>query len=377
MKNKLILLALLSSLGTYGTAQAKSTIGGIVFTNAFYSDIDDGMTSVSSTNIELANNSRLRVRWDNEDNVGMYIEAAVGSDIKLRHAYGTFKISEKWQILAGQTSTPFAPLNPDVAMVNNSGQSVGSVSPGRQAQIRFTRKFLNKKGAWAIAFVDPNNGDDPDDAVVGGDLGDKSSELPRIDIGAAFRSYNWQLFPSAFYQKQSYSNLTTTGSEDEIESWGAAFGLKRGFGPVVLSAEYGAGQNWGNTKMSISGSPAGNNSAASIINDGGINRIADTDNTGFWLDLGFRFTGKETKGTVHVIAGELTSEVDQLGISYASSMAGISVPIDLPWIARGFRIRPEAFVFDYGDNTVLTGGGLRNVDSGTETIVGVQLQYTF
>ncbi len=377
MKRLTAVAIFLCGVGLHGAVSAKSTIGGIVFTNAFVSDDDDGVSSVTTTNIDLASNSRLRVRWDNEDNVGMYIETGLGSDLKLRHAYGTWQVNESWQILAGQTSTPFAPLNPDIAMVNNSGQSVGNVSPGRQSQIRFTRRFLNRKGAFAIAVLDPNNGDIINDSITGDPLGDKESTLPRIDVGAAFNSFNWQLFPSLFFQEQTYTNLVTPGSDDEVTSWGGAFGVRRGFGSVVVSAEYGMGQNWGNTKMSLSGSPAGNNAGAFAFADNGVTRIADTDNAGLWVDVGFRFTANETRGVIHVIAGELSSEVDDFGIDYSSSVFGISVPIDMPWVARGFRIRPEVFVFDHGDNTVLTASGLQEVDNGEETIFGVQLQYTF
>lgn len=66
-------------------------------------------------------------------------------------------------------------------------------------------------------------------------------------------------------------------------------------------------------------------------------------------------------------------------------MLGISAPIDLPWIARGFRIRPEIFYFDNGSDNVISfadasNPAIRNVieiDSGSRTIIGVQLQYTF
>ncbi|MFT5162412.1 MAG: hypothetical protein ACI9FJ_000988 [Alteromonadaceae bacterium] len=342
------------------TVQAKSTIGGVVFTNYYVNQQEDigGVQGNDRTNsiLDVANNSRFRIKWDNEDSVSMYIELALRDDEKdnIRHAYGKWDISETHQLLVGQTSTPFAPLNPNVAMVNNSGQAYGSVSPSRPSQIRYTYKFLNRQGAFAVALVDPNGGKDP----VG--AGQRETTIPRIDLGLAYKTFNWQIFPSAFFHDQSY----TEG--DDLTSYGYSLGAKTGAGAFTFAAEVGGGRNWGNTKMSISGSDAGNNAGA--VYDAVGRRLEDTDNTGYWVDLGWRFHGTEIKGSAHFIYGALSSDADGY-FDYESNMVGLSIPIDLPWIARGFRIRPEIFRFE--DEDKLTG-----VDR-TQTIYGVQLQYTF
>ena len=380
MKNKTLLFATLISTIPFSQAViARSTIGGIVFTNMYFNNYDDGIDSVSKTKVEVPGNSRIRVRWDNEDNVSLYTELGIGENgVKLRHAWGRWDIDEQWQILAGQTSTPFAPLNPSVAMVHNSGQSVGNVSPGRQPQIRLTYKFQNKNGAIALALLDPNKGDtlvdpnDPNDPKK--DLGKKDSKIPRVDLGAAFTYANWQFFPSAFYKHQTYTSLESNGSDDELHSWGASFGTKTGYGPFIMSAEVGVGQNWGNTKMSLSGSPAGDHAGATTYRENGVTRIADSNNLGYWVDLGYRFTLGDTQGTAHLIYGAMHSERDKANEEYDSQMYGISVPIDLPWIARGFRIRPEIFYFDHGNDYDVAGA---KIDAGSQFISGVQLQFTF
>lgn len=368
--------------GLSAPVAAKSTIGGIVFLNTYYQDESaeraGGNDDVSKSVVKIPDNSRIRVRWNNEDNVAMYTELGIGSDVSLRHAWGSWDMNEEWQILAGQTSTPFAPLDPEVAMVNNSGQSVGNVKPKRQAQVRMTYKFLNRQGAFAVAIADPNGGDDVPDIPSGNSLGDKDSKVPRIDIGAAYRAFNWQIFPGAFYQKQTYTNLATSGSDDDITTWGASLGAKTAFGPIVLSAEIGAGQNWGNSRMSLSGSPAGDNAGAAAYVANGVTKLADTDNLAYWVDAGYRFTAGQLQGSAHLVYGAMNSEGDGPSGSagdtdYESTMLGVSVPIDVPWIARGFRFRPEVFYFDYGNNKV---GGVKT-DGGDETIAGVQLQFTF
>jgi len=355
MKKEIIATTLgLTALLLNQSAVAKSTIGGIIFTNFYTQDIEEtdntnAKTDSKLTKLEIADNSRLRVRWDNEDNVGMYIEMGIGSDVKLRHAYGTWDISETSQLLAGQTSTPFAPLNPSVAMVNNSGDGYGNVSPGRRSQIRYTYKFLNKQGAFAVALVDPTVKNEP---------ATSETTLPRVDMGLAYRTFNWQIFPSIFYSKQAYDGV------GDITASGISIGAKTASGPVTFSTEIGAGKNWGNTQMTLGSSFIGDNNG---LNSAGT-PTQDNDNISYWFDLGYRFTGEQTRGTVHLIYGFSSSELGN-SRDLESTMLGISTPIDFPWIARGFRLRPEIFVFNDEDN-------LGTADK-TDAIAGIQLQYTF
>ncbi len=365
MKKFAIPLAIGLSLGVMSTAAlAKSTIGGIVFLNTYDDSRTDDITPANDTSnfiLANANNSRLRIKWNNEDRVSMYYELALkNSGLGVRHAYGKWDFSETGQLLAGQTSTPFAPLNPNVAMVHNSGQGYGRVSPGRPSQMRYTYKFLNRNGAIAMALVDPNKGE-----TAGPDGTTREQSLPRLDVGMAYRTFNWQIFPSVFYHQLDYSN-----NVDSLTSSGFALGLKTGAGPVTFAAEFGAGKNWGNTSGSYSKSTAGDNASA-LYNASGV-KGDDNDNTSYWVDIGYRFTGDETKGTIHFVYGAMTSEATfgTTKIDATSTMMGISMPIDLPYIARGLRIRPELFVFDDEDK------GSNAVDK-SNTIVGVQLQYTF
>ncbi len=330
---------------------AKSTIGGIVFLNTFYDNAPNNLTLAN------ASNSRLRIRWNNEDKVGMYFEFGIGAANNVRHAFGTWDFSETGQLLAGATSTPFAPLNPSVAMVHNSGQGYGSISPSRPSQLRYTYKFLNRHGAAAIALVDPNNGTTPVGAT-------REQRLPRLDLGLAYRTANWQIFPGAFVQRVTLS----TGTQS-LTATGVSLGAKTAKGAFTLSGEFGFGKNWGNTRMSISGSTAGNNAVA--LYTGG-NKDADNKNTGFWLDGGYRFGKGEIRGTAHLIYGQMTSKASGGGttIDAKSTMIGVSVPIDVPFIARGLRFRPELFHFKDKDT------GTTAVDT-SNTIIGVQVQYTF
>jgi len=377
--------------GLSGIASAKSTLGGIIFTDFYWQSIDSNIAGSEKdfdrVKIELPNMSRLRAKWTNEDDLTMYIEYGFGGSsaatgTKLRHAWGKWDFSTTGQILAGHTTSPFSPLFPSQTIGNNAseshnvGKGYGEVSSGRAPQVRYTYKFLNRRGAIAIALLDPNRTDNIDNDVGG----EKSSTLPRIDIGMAFRTYNLQIFPGVFYQKSDYDDANI--SDDSVTSWGASLGVKGGSGAWLYSAEINKGQNMRNANLSIGSSAASQAGGAYLFQDSdGLTRLADTDNTSAWFDVGYKFRAGELKGTVHFIAGRMESDRSDSGqalidLDYKSTMYGISVPIDLPRIAKGFRVRPEIFYYD-NDND--NGTNIDNVIqvNGREIITGVQLQYTF
>lgn len=377
--------------GGAGSALAKSTLGGIIFTDFYVQSLDSDASptgdDLTRTKIELPNMARLRGKWTNEDDVTMYIEYGFGgssaaSGTNLRHAWGKWDFSTTGQLMAGHTSSPFSPLFPSQTIGNNAseshnvGKGYGEVSSGRAPQVRYTYKFLNKRGALAIALLDPNRKDNIDNDIGG----EKSSTLPRIDIGMAYRSYNWQFFPGIFYQKSEYDGQDI--GEDSVTSWGASFGAKGGSGSWVFSGEINAGQNMRNANLSIGGSAASLAGGAYLYQDNtGLTRIADTDNFSGWIDVGYKFQSGEVKGTVHVVAGHMESDRSDSGnslidLKYTSTMFGISVPIDLPRVAKGFRVRPEVFYYDNDNDNGLDMDGVIQKD-GREIIAGVQLQYTF
>ena len=396
-KAKLILLILCAIVFSL-SLQAKSTFGGIIFLDYynFYknaANVNGGLAggqlpekgSLTFSRLEVPTTTRLRGRWTNEDNVTMYIELGVGggsggTDARLRHAWGTWDFSETWQIMAGHSSTPYSPIFPSQLIGNSSGEDhiighgYGDHNPGRTPQIRFTYKFLNQRGALAVALVEPNGGDELTLDSAPDPIGDRNTPLPRLDVGVAYRTFNMQFFPGFFYQTQTYKNVPGGGNEDDVTSWGASLAFNSGFGAFLLSGEANLGQNWGNSRGSNGTSPAARNAGAQVRLANSRIEVDDADNQAYWLDLGYKFSTRATQGVVHLILGTMISEIDGFGGSeYESSMAGISVPIDLPWIAKGFRVRPEVFLYDEGNNTV---NGVA-IDFGTELIAGVQIQYTF
>lgn len=390
-KNTLSAAICLILAGASSPILAKSTLGGIIFTDFYTQSLDSDASptgdNLERVKIELPDMSRLRGKWTNEDDVTMYIEYGFGgsssaSGTKLRHAWGKWDFSTTGQLMAGHTSSPFSPLFPSQTIGNNAseshnvGKGYGEVSSGRAPQVRYTYKFLNKRGALAIALLDPNRSDNIDNDVGG----EKSSTLPRIDIGMAYRSYNWQIFPSIFYQKSEYEGQVI--STNSVTSWGASLGVKGGSGSWVFSGEINSGQNMRNANLSLGSSTASLAGGAYLYQDtSGLTQLADTDNFSSWIDVGYKFRSGEAKATVHFVAGRMQSERSDSGLAsldldYTSTMIGISVPIDLPRVAKGFRVRPEIFFYD-NDND--NGLNIDNViqKNGKEIIAGVQIQFTF
>jgi hypothetical protein len=393
-------------------SSAKTSFGGIIFLDSYGVDRNSANNSggrlpgaaatadsFSSGRIELPNITRLRASWSNEDDVGMFIELGIGgasgaTSVSTRQAYGTYRISDRWQILAGHTTSPFSPLFPNQLLGNNAptsasraqpavggghntGKGYGDFDGGRNPQLRFTYLLPSQNGAIAIAFLDPNQGAS---LSLPGEFStppQREGFLPRVDVGGAFAFYNFRVFPGFSYQHQSYNGVASP-AEDSVTTWAASLALQTGRGPFEISGEFNFGQNWKNSSYSLGNSAAslrGGAIVAAQINNSDIN---DSDNYSYWIDAGWKMTTKNTSNTLHFVYGQMQSDPDGAIISanqgrVRSTMYGISWPIELPWIARGMTIRPEAFVYDEGS----LAGASGKVDFGREIIAGVQLQYTF
>lgn len=393
-------------------AIAKSTVGGIVYTDVYFvkknqannsSGIASGGSAtadeLSTVKFEVPNITRLRAQWTNEDDLGIYLEFGIGgasgaTGVNTRHAYGTYEMTENWQILAGHSTSPFSVLFPNQLLGNNAprsasgstnvggehnqGKGYGEVDSGRGPQVRFTWRSADRRNAIAVALLDPNQGAAVDLPSAFATSEARASKLPRLDIGAAYTGYSVRMFPSAFYQKQSYNGVAP-GSDDEASSWGASFGVQTGTGPFEISAELTKGQNLGNVGLSLGNSIAAKKSVACTYTDGsGTTRIGDTDATAYWVDLGWKLTSQGTQSVLHLVYGQMETEngsaaTAACNFNYKSKMIGLSWPFEFPWIAKGLTIRPEYFIYDEGR-------GIENgvaKDFGKEWVGGVQFQFTF
>ncbi len=402
--------AILSSF-TSTSVSARTTFGGIIFLDSYgifknsannsggrMSGFPGEADNFSSLRMELPNITRLRASWSNEDDVTMFIEVGLGgasgsTNVNTRQAFGTYRIDDRWQILAGQTTSPFSPLFPNQLIGNNAppsaskstssvggnhntGKGYGDFDGGRNPQVRFTYILPSNNGALAIAFLDPNQGnalDLPGDFLV---KPQRDSILPRIDVGAALVFANYRIFPGFTYQRQSY-NAVSEDADDTVTTWAASLGLQTATGPFELSGEFNIGQNWRNSSFSLGNSMAANRAGAAVLGQSGDAVISNSDSMSYWIDAGWRMTTKNTSSVIHFVYGKMESKVgtaDTIGRTrYESTMIGLSWPIDLPWMARGLTVRPEVFLYDEGDRKTESG----KIDFGREVLAGIQLQYTF
>ena len=367
---------------------AKVDIHGIVFTDFYYYKVDQENTIInpsgddfSATYIQVPDITRINVIWTNEHGVGMRFETGHGDEdsdntahVGLRHAYGWWDATPNFQLMAGHSTTPFSPLNPNQLMglrspgIHIIGIGYGEFYSGRFSQVRGTYKF-GKMGDIAVALCDPTVATNPLGlAPQAGKAVANDSKLPRIDVGVKLVFGPVTLYPGVMYQKQTYDNAAS-GQDDDVTTWAVSLGLKGGFGPVAVEAEVNYGQNMGNVRGSygILSPPSLVDSA--VLTAGG--KVENADCLGYWIDLSV----KAGMATPHFIYGSykvknnLPTGVDT---DAKATMYGIHVVIP---VAQTYMIRPEVMIYDNGDNNDIF--GVKSVDYGKETLAGVVFMVVF
>jgi len=375
-------------------AMADVKIGGIIFTDFYYIDRDKdnmfnpqrGHSSYSNTAIQVPNITRLYGRWTNEDNVGMYIEFGLGqggggidasssddqNSAVVRHAYGWWDVNPMFQIMAGHSTTPFSPLNPNQLLgtrsgsVNIIGVGYGDYYAGRFAQVRGTFSFA-KVAKLEIALVDPNGAQSAGGQFYPSSYRANNTVIPRVDVSVPIYLGPVHLYPGILWQRRGVDG-TPNNIDDNITTWIATLGAKMGFGPFGFMIEGNYGENWGNTRGLAGYSQPARISSASLKSNYDIN---NAETYSWWVDLSYKF-GPITPSLIY---GQMKTENKLSGTesdtSAKSQMYGVSVPIDL---AKGFRLRPELMWYDDGDMKI---EGRTSENLGKYMIAGVQFQITF
>ena len=372
-------------------AMADLKVGGIVFTDFYYYSKDKenkGDDDFGKTKIEIPSMTRLNARWTNEDNVGMYIELGLGgagptasgeyvsnpNQTNLRWAYGWWDVNPGFQVLAGMSTTPFAPLAPSQLVGTDSGGlhiigfGYGNQSTLRTVQLRGTIHFSDNV-RLAIAMVDADTSANTGLSIMPAEPGkvvDADSKIPRFDLGMPIYLGALKIYPSFLWQKETFDNVAS-GYDDEITSWAGSLGFILGVGPLEINVEGVYGSNMGNTSVTLGFGSAGNvpDHTGAKLNG---TEIDDSKFAQGFIDLGFKLGVAEP----HLIYGIQNAQGDDLPYDYTSQMYGVSIPIDL---AKGFRLRPEFMWYDKGDENTDSSGN--KVNNGTEQIYGVQFQITF
>jgi hypothetical protein len=415
MKKALIaIFAAVMLVAFVAPAMAKTYVGGIVFQDFYYysqndEDASGGVVTGAQpttqgfghTDLDTMGGTRLKARWTNEDNVGMYIEFGMGgasgaNAVNLRHAYGWWDINPAVKLLAGHTTLPYAPLVPQTFLGLNSpgghiiGLGFGEWDSSRVPQVRMEFAYPNDMGRLNVCLVSPfirayPAGLFPADAdPVAQNTVVEDTKLPMFVAGSPLYFGNLRLYPSFFVQQKTLDQAAA-GKPDEATSYGLALDGRYTFGPFDFSGSFHYGQNYGLAAGSVAGPPAKGPAATTTAPLGwnidgvaGIDVIEDTTTYGWWVSLQMKLGPSTPALTV----GQLHSENDGIAqvansdFDADSMMIGISWPIDL---AKGFRLRPEGFYYDNGDSNTLSGraAATDEVDNGNHWILGLQFQITF
>lgn len=395
MKKPYVLLLTLFLVITFSReAPAKLTIGGRLYVDCYYLERNKenaqykkvGNDPFTNTAFQIPNITRLNMKWTNEDDLGMFIELGVGqvrgnttlsesNGVRLRHAYGWWDLTERFQFIAGKTTTPISPLVPYQMLgtrsgsLNIIGEGYGEIYSGRYPQIRGTYHF---SGAvrLAVALVGPNT------ASLGnytpyreaGIEYQTNTKLPRIELGLPIYVGPVAIYPSFLFQRRTVDFLSDSASyegiDNQIDTYIGSLGVMAAFGPFKISAEGNWGRNWGNTGLGIGVSPPARNSAATIYN----HRLDNTTTYGWWVDGSYRLGIV----TPHIMYGQMESKGDKSPMRYTSWFWGISIPIAL---SKGFNLVPEFMWYDDGDDN--RDAWDNRMDYGRYAIYGVQFQFRF
>jgi hypothetical protein len=225
-----------------------------------------------------------------------------------------------------------------------------------------------------LAAIEPDNdggevvaGFGNENAGINGETNREENVLPRLDLAVNFKVANFTFEPSATYMTQEYDQVTA-GSDDNVDIWGLALGIKASFGPLSFEAEVAGGENLGSGNYvgaRFRGFNAG--AAAGYVDNAGNNRVADTDCLSYFIDVGFKFG----PATLHLIYGGSNYETDgdpsvaNDGWDVSPQMFVVNLPIS---VAKGFTIKPEIGWYDNDDSARV---GANNFDYGDEFAIGV------
>ena len=205
--------------------------------------------------------------------------------------------------------------------------------------------------------------------------------LPRFDISLPIDIAGWRIEPSAMWQTQEYDQTTNAGDDDDIDLWAVGLHVKGGVGPFVFGTEWWVGENLGNGAGPSVGTPfsdplGARNAMAYVETGTGLNRMADADLWGFWIEAGIKFG----PARLMLVYGyqEMDNDVNPTttadDIDWEAQMYGIYCPIS---VAKGFTITPEILIADF-DSGALTGAGTGiTSDYGDMFQVGVMFRLAF
>ena len=383
-------------------AGAKVHVGGAAVLDGYYHRFDsDGAANVlglgtddwQQLKIEVPTDTNLHAEWVNDaENVGMYIELELGgangsTAVALSDAHGWWQITPMFRLVAGNTDGSFATMEPEQVLGKESGHSAGegfgNLADNSNPQLRLETKF-NDVVAVHISVL-ANRAFDPLEGP-----GNEENVWPRFDIIVPINIGYFYFEPGFSWSKVKYDERYFPGGKDVDKTfyvWAAALGIQFAYGPFTLTAEGTIGENLATANYGgpfPADGPGGDyiGPELDVSSDFEDWMLVDSEDLSFFVDLGFQIG----PATIHAIYGYQETEVflgwwsllwpdDQGEMTCRHQMYGVSVPIN---VAEIFIIRPELFVYDWGDVDIPDRiPGAQDIPLGKEIIGGVQFLVEF
>jgi hypothetical protein len=297
-----------------------------------------------------------------------------------------WELSPMFKLRFGKSEQAFAIMSPSITVARDGAAPIVGIGycnihggTAREQVKAYIYPAENIRIEIAAIQPDTDNGEialfpNAENGGAGGEAVAEENTIPRFDLAVNFKVANFTIEPSVTYLNQEYDQVRA-GDDDEVEIWGAALGVSAGFGPLSIKAEVAFGENLGNGNYvggSVTGSGFGG--AVGYADNTGAQRVEDTENLGYWIDLGFKFG----PASLHLIYGALEVENDgDPSVSGANEAAAgrefdvknqvwaVNLPIS---VAKGWTIKPEIAYMDNDDDAVVNGV---NTDYGDRFSVGV------
>ena len=310
--------------------------------------------------------------------------ATFGAAGNLDYYYGyiTYRFSDQFSMQFGRQNTVFAPMSPSqlsgfaqwghIVGIGYGNQNHTSTKDGMIATIKASPMISINLG---IFDNDTDNAEAPRGVLYTGPAGlaREENDTPRFDVAIPITIANFKIIPSFTYLTQEYDQVVA-GSQNDVDIWGGALSARAGFGPFSITGEIMFGENLGDGNYS--GGSLLNSNLLSYVDAAGNNRIQDSDDMAFFIDLAFKFG----PATLHGIYGQTNSEsegnpiigLDAAEYDITRQMWGFACPIS---IGGGFTIRPELFFYDMDDDALMA--GVQNLDMGEETVFSLMFQLYF
>jgi predicted porin len=306
--------------------------------------------------------------------------------INCYYAYINYAFSKQFSMRFGRQFTLLAPVTISqyggwmqwmhIVGIGFGNQNHTSLADGITASIKLSPMAELKLG---IFDNDTDNGEVP--AGYGTSAGvpatalREENDLPRFDAAVHIHWGPLFIAPSFSYLTQEYDQVVA-GSDNDVDCWGAALSARAGFGPFTLRGEITFGENMADGTYNAASLSSGFGGARTYVDTAGNNRVADEENTAWFLGLSY----KMGPATINAYYGQANMEcegnplvgLDAAEFDVTTQMYGVSVPIS---VGGGFIIRPEVFFYDYDDDALQ--GGVQNRDLGEEAVISLIFMLAF